>query len=78
MQKDYPSAARAFAEELKKYPSSPRAPESMLKLGQSLLAMNQKQEGCTALAALGSKYPGASKTIVSQAEAVRRAGGCHR
>ncbi|MGB8364854.1 MAG: tol-pal system protein YbgF [Rhizomicrobium sp.] len=78
VQKDYPSAARAFAEELKKYPSSPRAPESMLKLGQSLLAMNQKQEGCTALAALGSKYPGASKTIVSQAEAVRRAGGCHR
>ncbi len=78
VQKDYPSAARAFAEELKKYPSSPRAPESMLKLGQSLLAMNQKQEGCTALAALGSKYPGASKTVVSQAEAVRKAGGCRR
>jgi tol-pal system protein YbgF len=78
VQKDYPSAARAFAEELKKFPSSPRAPESMLKLGQALIAMNQKQEGCTALAALAGKYPGASRTVVNQAEAVRKAGGCHR
>ena len=57
VQKDYPGAARAFAEEIKKYPSSPRAPESMLKLGQSLIAMNQKKEGCTTLGALTSKYP---------------------
>ncbi len=78
VQKDYPSAARAFAEELKKYPASPKAAESMLKLGQALIAMNQKQEGCTALRALVSKYPSASKKVLSQAEAVRKAGGCRR
>ncbi len=76
VQKDYPTAARTFAETLKKYPQSARGPESMLKLGQSLIAMNQKQEGCTALAALSSRYPAASKTVTSQAEAVRKAGGC--
>src|SRR5207249_4670465 len=35
VQKDYPGAARAFAEEINRYPSSARATESMLKLGQS-------------------------------------------
>jgi tol-pal system protein YbgF len=76
VQKDYPAAARAFAEEIKKYPQSTRAPDSMLKLGQSLIAMGQKQEGCSALAALPTKYPNASKTIVSRATQERKAGGC--
>ena len=76
VQKDYAGAARAFAEELKKYPSSPRAPESMLKLGQSLIAMNQKKEGCTALGALASRYPTASKSVADQALGARKAAGC--
>ena len=50
----------------------------MLKLGQSLIAMNQKDEGCTALARAHGKYPNASKTVLGQAEAVRKAGGCKR
>ena len=73
VQKDYPGAARAFAEEIKKYPDSVRAPDSMLKLGQSLIAMGQKQEGCTALAALPTKYPNASKTVVDRATQERKA-----
>jgi tol-pal system protein YbgF len=76
VQKDYPAAARAFAEEIKKYPDSTRAPDSMLKLGQTLLAMGHKQEGCSALAALPTKYPNASKTIVTRATEERKAGHC--
>ena len=76
VQKDYPNAARAFAEEIKKYGSSPRAPDSMLKLGQSLIALKQKQEGCTTLGALPGKYPQASKTVLAQAKASRKAAGC--
>ncbi len=78
VQKDYAFAARAFVEELKKFPNSSRAPESMLKLGQSLLAMNQKDQGCMALHALVGKYPTASKNVLGEAEAVRKAGGCKR
>lgn len=73
VQKDYATASRTFAEEIKKYPSSPRAPESMLKLGESLIAMNQIKEGCTALGALPQKYPNASKTILAKATATRKA-----
>lgn len=76
VQKDYPNAARAFAEGIKKYGSSPRAPESMLKLGQSLVAMNQKQEGCTTLGALPGKYPQASPNVLAQAKSARKAAGC--
>ncbi|HWF64865.1 MAG TPA: hypothetical protein VN685_09655, partial [Rhizomicrobium sp.] len=32
VQHDYPGAARAFAEQIKKYPTSSRSPDSMLKL----------------------------------------------
>lgn len=76
VQKDYPNAARAFAEGIKKYGSGPRAPESMLKLGQSLMAMNQKQEGCTTLDALPGKYPQASKTILAEAKSSRKTAHC--
>jgi tol-pal system protein YbgF len=76
VQKDYANAARAFAEEIKKYPTSERAPLSMLKLGQSLIAMNRKREGCTFLDALHAKYPAAEKTVEEQAHAARRAAGC--
>jgi len=77
VQKDYPNAARAFAEEIKKYGSSARAPESMLKLGQSLVAMKQKQEGCTTLGALQVKYPKASPNVLAQAKAARKEAGCN-
>ena len=78
VRKDYAGAARAFAEEIKKYPASPRAPESMLKLGQSLIAMGQKQEGCTTLGALTAKFPNASKALAARAAQERKAAGCRQ
>ncbi|HWA88703.1 MAG TPA: tol-pal system protein YbgF [Rhizomicrobium sp.] len=76
LQKDYAGAAHAFAEEIKKYPTSSRAPDSMLKLGQSFIQLGQAKEGCLALAALPGKYPNASKTVLSQAASERKA-ECH-
>ncbi len=76
VQRDYTGAARAFAEELKKYPTGVRAPESMLKLGQSLLALNQKKEGCRALGTLPTQFPAASKSVTDQAFAARKTAGC--
>jgi tol-pal system protein YbgF len=66
--KDYPEAARDFAELLKKYPKAQRAPEGMLKLGLSLFELNQMKEGCSALAALPAKYPGANAAIATRAK----------
>lgn len=75
-QKDYAGAARAFAEEIKKYPTSTRGPDSMLKLGQSLIALGQVKEGCMTLGAIPSKYPSASKAVTAKAASERKA-SCH-
>jgi len=74
--KDYQTAARDFAELLKKYPMAPRAPDSMLKLGLSLFQLGQMNEGCAALAALPAKYPQASPAIKTRATNERRDAMC--
>ncbi|MDE1937788.1 MAG: tol-pal system protein YbgF [Alphaproteobacteria bacterium] len=73
VQKDYMGAAQAFAENIKKYPTSSRGPDSMLKLGQSLIAMGQNKEGCLTLGDLRRKYPKAPAAVVSQAAGARAA-----
>ena len=73
VQKDYAGAAHAFVEGIKKYPTSTRAPDNMLKLGQSLIAMGQTKEGCRTLAALPTQYPNATKAIAGQAASERKA-----
>lgn len=72
VQQDYPTAISAFAEEIKKYPNSSRSPDSMLKLGQSLLATGQTSGGCTTLAALRTKYPKASASTLAAAAGARK------
>ena len=72
-QRDYPNAIQAFAEQIKKYPKSARGPDSMLKLGQSLLAMGRTQDGCTTLGAIKSKFPQAPDATLTLAAGTRKA-----
>ena len=72
-QRDYPNAIQAFAEQIKKYPKSARGPDSLLKLGQSLLAMGRTQEGCTTLGAIKSKFPQAPDATLTLAAGTRKA-----
>lgn len=69
--KDYPAAARDFAELLKKYPKAQRAPDGMLKLGLALFEMGQSKEACAAVAALPAKYPNAAPAILARAKSAR-------
>jgi tol-pal system protein YbgF len=75
--RNYQGAARGFAELLRQYPDTPRAPEGMLKLGLALFALGQKQEGCVTLAALPRTYPNASATIANRARNERRDAECN-
>jgi len=75
--RDYQGAARDFAELLRQYPDTARAPEAMLKLGMSLFALGQKQEGCVTLAALPRSYPNASATIANRARTERSNADCN-
>jgi len=72
VRQDYAAAARGFAEVIKKYPKSARAPDAMLKLAQSFMGMGQKTEGCTTLGLIKSKYPEASPQTLTQAASLRK------
>lgn len=76
VQQDYPNAARIFAEQIKKFPKHPRGADSMLKMGQALVATGQTQNGCTAFAAIRKAYPDASPSTVTAATNARRAANC--
>jgi tol-pal system protein YbgF len=72
IRQNYAPAARAFAEVIKKYPKSTRAPDAMLKLAQSFMAMGQKSEGCTTLGLIKTKYPNASPQTLATAVSLRK------
>jgi tol-pal system protein YbgF len=72
IRQDYATAARTFAEVIKKYPKAQRAPDAMLKLAQSFMAMGQKSEGCTTLGLIKSKYPNGSPQTLAQAANLRK------
>jgi len=59
----YRDAAESFLAVSTKYESSGKAPESLLRLGQSLAALNQKEAACATLAEVGRKFPRASTTV---------------
>ncbi|MBN9587759.1 MAG: tol-pal system protein YbgF [Alphaproteobacteria bacterium] len=72
VQRNYEPAERSFAEVIKRFPKSDRAPEAMLKLAQSFLALGQKSEGCTTLGLIKSKYPQAPGATLDTAASLRR------
>jgi tol-pal system protein YbgF len=72
IRQDYAPAARTFAEVIKKYPKSPRAPDAMLKLAQSFMSMGQKSEGCTTLGLIKTKYPNAPPQTLASAASLRK------
>lgn len=66
-QKDYKNAAVAFADVLKRFSKTPKAPEAMLKLGLSLFELNKKTEACTTLGAVKGRFPNAPKAVLDRA-----------
>jgi tol-pal system protein YbgF len=62
-QQRYRDAAESFLAVSTKFGSSSKAPDSLLRLGQSLTALHQKEAACATLAEVGRKYPRASTSV---------------
>lgn len=73
---NYRDAAFAFVDVYSKHPESPKAPDSLLKLGMSLHALGNQNEACTALSTLLSEYPDARRAVTKLAEDRRSEYGC--
>lgn len=72
----YQDAARAFLAGYQTYASSPKAPDSLLKLGITLLALGQTQDGCLALSEVSRTFPKAPQSVKLRAEQERSRAGC--
>jgi tol-pal system protein YbgF len=59
----YRDAAESFLAVSTKHERAGKAPDSLLRLGQSLAALNQKEAACATLSEVGRKYPKASASV---------------
>ncbi len=59
----YDAAAEQFLALSTKSSAHPKAADALLRLGQSLAALNQKEMACATLAEVNRKYPRASNTV---------------
>ncbi len=64
-QQHYRDAAESFLAVSTKYAHTGKAPDALLRLGQSLAALHQKEAACATLAEVGRKYPRASAKVKS-------------
>ncbi len=68
----FDESAVAFADAYQQNPKGTKAPDSLLKLGMSLAAMNKTADACVTLSELKNKYPNAVPTVKSRAEDERK------
>jgi tol-pal system protein YbgF len=59
----YRDAAEQFLGVSTKFENNARAPDALLRLGQSLAAMGEREAACASLAEVGRKYPRASVAV---------------
>ena len=74
--KNYQSAAEAFVAMTKKYTSSPKQPDTLLRLGQSLFALQQKDLACATFAEVSKKYPHAAPNVRVAVEREQKRARC--
>jgi len=74
-QRQYKEAAQNFLQGYRSYPSSTKAPDSLLKLGMSLARLGQKPKACGAYAEVTRKYATAA-AVRNQALLEMKRAGC--
>jgi tol-pal system protein YbgF len=72
----YRDAAELFLDVSTKHEKSGRAPEALLRLGQSLAALKEKQAACATFAEIPRKYPKAAAHVKQGAERELKRVGC--
>ena len=75
-QEEYEKAARSFYDSYKRFPKSPKAPESLLSVGLSMSALGKKKEACAVLQTFKTEFPEAQDALKRQATAERQRLSC--
>jgi tol-pal system protein YbgF len=72
----YRDAAEIFLDVTTKHEKSGKAPDSLLRLGQSLAALKEREAACATLAEISRKYPRAGANIKTSTEREQKRVGC--
>jgi tol-pal system protein YbgF len=75
-QRNYREAADAFVIMSKKHEHHPKAPDSLLRLGQSLMALNERELACATFSEIPRKYPRAPLAVKQAGEREQKRGHC--
>jgi TolA-binding protein len=75
-QHQYQAAAAAYYAVYTRGPKSSRAPEALLGVTDSLLALNDRNDACQALAKLAAEFPRAEPGVRARVAAARKRAGC--
>ena len=73
---DYQTAAREFLTGYTRFGSSPKAPDSLLKLGLTLSALGRHDEACAAFTEMAKRFPGADPSVHERSAAEAANAGC--
>ena len=72
----YNDAAETFLDVYNKYPQSTKAPEALMRLGQSLAGIGKQDAACASLGAVLQKYPKASAQVKATVQAEQKRVRC--
>jgi len=76
VQRNYADAAEAFDLVISTYGTSGKAPDAQLKRGMALAQIGKREEACTMLRGVGTKYPSAPAHLKAKADGERQRIGC--
>jgi tol-pal system protein YbgF len=76
VQGNYKKAAEAFLVGYTEYAANNKGPDSLLKLGMTLIAMGEIKTGCDAFSELKANFPDAPDAVTKRAEIEKKRAGC--
>lgn len=76
VQRNFADAAEAFDLVVSAYATSGKAPDAQLKRGMSLAQLGKRQDACSVLRGVTTKFPGAPVQLKAKADSERQRIGC--
>ena len=64
----YSDAATAYLDGYQNYPKSKKAPDNLLKLGITMVQLDDKDQGCKMISGIKKEYPKANKSVLQKAQ----------
>ena len=76
VRENYKDAAKNYLSLYQTFPNANKAPDALLKLGISLVNMQQKEQGCMTFIQLQESYPEANPSIIDRSNLEIKRNGC--